>query len=169
MTSRPLLLVALALLAGCDVRSERETRRWTERQAAVDPPELWRVEAVGSDAPPVQVCADSFLRTGFATPLPEVQGLACTPLGDPIQTDSGRLQRCTLGDQTLLVRTRTEGGPEAFTVDLRVTVLGKGPRASVAQSRRYTRLGPCPKGWKVGDNTDRAGKITNEVWPPAWR
>lgn len=169
MIPRPLLLLTLALLAGCDVRSERETRRWTERQAAVDPPELWRVEAVGSDAPPVQICADTFLRKGFSTPLPEVQGLACTPLGAPAQTGSGRLQRCAVGGRTLLVRTRTEGGSEAFTVELRVTTLGAGPGTSAAQSRRYTRLGPCPKGWKVGDNTDRTGRISNKVWPPAWR
>jgi len=165
VTPRLSLFSVLVLLTGCEAGIDR----WTERQAAVDPPELWRVEVVNSDGPAVGICADSFLRKGFSTPLPEVQGLACAPLGDPIQTENGRLQRCTVGGRTLLVRSRTVGAPDAFTVELRVTTLGTGPKASVAQARRYTRIGPCPQDWKVGDNTDRAGRRSNEVWTPAWR
>lgn len=162
----PLALSAvMILLTGCDV----STDRWTERQAAVDPPELWQVEVVDSDAAAVRICADSYIRAGFSAPMPEMQGMACEPLGDPVETPDGRLQRCKLGGQTLLVSNRTTGQPGRFDVALRVTTLGPGPEASVAQTRRYTRIGPCPDGWKIGDKTDRHGRRSNDVWPPAWR
>ena len=159
----PLGLVWVVALAGCEARPEV----WTERQAAVDPPELWRVEAVNSDAPAVQICTDSVLRQGFSKPRPEVQGQPCLPTGDPIQTEAGVLQRCTVGDHTLLVRSRTEGGTDAFSVELRVTTLGADPDASAVQTRRYTRLGPCPQGWKIGDSTDRTGRRILQDRPSA--
>ena len=160
-------LIAFALMAtaGCEARTDR----WTERQAAVDPPGLWRVEALGANAQPVLICVDSFLRKGFAAPLPEVQGQPCVPLGEPVMTQEGQLRRCKIGAETLLLRTTTKGDANAFTIALRVTVLGARTEASAVQTRRYTRLGPCPEGWKVGDTTDQKGRRTNEAWPPAWR
>jgi len=68
-----------------------------------------------------------------------------------------------------LVSTRTVGPANNFEVELRVTTLGSGQEASFTQTRRYTRLGPCPEGWKVGDKTDRFGRRSNDVWTPAWR
>lgn len=165
MIRRLSIVVALILLPGCEV----STDRWTERQADVDPPELWRVEVVDADAPAVRICVDSLLRTGFSTPLPEAHGMACEPLGEPIQTENGRVQRCRIGGQTLLVGTRTKGAASDFAVELRVTTLGPGPETSFVQARRYTRLGACPEGWKVGDKTDRFGRRSNDTWPPAWR
>lgn len=165
MIRRLPLVAILILLAGCEVG----TGRWIERQAAVDPPELWRVEVVDADAPAVRICVDSLLRTGFAMPLPEAHGMACEPLGEPILTEDGRLQRCRLGARTLLVGARTTPQADGFDVELRVTTLGPGPEASFVQTRRYTRLGPCPEGWKIGDKTDRLGRRSNDVWPPAWR
>ena len=155
----------LILLTGCEV----STDRWTARQAAVDPPELWQVEGVDADAPAVRICADSYIRAGFSAPMPEMQGVVCESLGDPVETSDGRLQRCRLGGQTLLVSSRTGGQAGRFDVSLRVTTLGSGPEASVVQTRRYTRIGPCPNGWKIGDKTDRHGPRSNDVWPPAWR
>jgi len=163
---RRLPLVAIQiLLAGCEVGTDR----WIERQAAIDPPGLWRVEVVDADAPAVRICVDSLLRAGFSMPLPEAHGITCEPLGEPIQTEDGRLQRCRIGAQTLLVSTRTVGPANNFEVELRVTTLGSGQEASFTQTRRYTRLGPCPEGWKVGDKTDRFGRRSNDVWTPAWR
>ena len=165
MIRRLPLVVGLILLTGCEV----STDRWTKRQAMVDPPELWRVEVVDADAPAVRICVDSLLRTGFFMPMPEAHGMACEPLGEPVQTEDGRLQRCRIGSQTLLVGTRTRGSASSFDVELRVTTLGPGPEASFGQTRRYTRLGPCPEGWKVGDQIDRFGRRGNDVWTPAWR
>jgi hypothetical protein len=166
IVNRLLLLAVLIPLTGCEARPER----WAERQAAADPPELWRVEALGSatsgERPPsVEICADTYLREGFSRPLAEVQGLPCTPAGDPIQTKDGLLRRCTVGTATLLVRTRSEGDADNFTVELRVTTLGAGPSVTAVQTRRYTRIGSCPPGWKVGEATDQAGRRANRVWP----
>lgn len=165
MIRRLPLFAVLILSTGCEV----STDRWTERQAAVDPPELWRVEVVDADAPAVRICVDSLLRTGFSMPTPEAHGMACEPLGEPIRTEDGRLQRCRIGSRTLLVGTRTRGSASSFDIELRVATLGPGPEASFIQTRRYTRLGPCPEGWKVGDQTDRSGRSSNDVWTPAWR
>lgn len=162
-TLAPPLALTTALLAGCEVRTDR----WLERQAAVDPPELWRVEVVGSDARPVEICVDSLLRTGFTSPLPEVGGQPCVLIGEPVETGGGRIGRCRSGGQALLFSVKTEGGPSDFTVALNIQTLDH--RAyEVAQTRRYTRLGPCPPGWIIGDNTDQAGRKRNNVWPPAW-
>lgn len=165
MIRRLPLVASLILLTGCEVNTDR----WPKRQAMVDPPELWRVEVIDADAPAVRICVDSLLRTGFFMPMPEAHGMACEPLGEPVQTEGGRLQRCRIGGQTLLVSTRTKGAAGDFAVELRVTTLGAGPEASFGQTRRYTRLGPCPEGWKVGDKTDRLGRRSNDVWTPAWR
>lgn len=161
--SAPLAILTLAMVAGCEVRTER----WMERQAAVDPPELWRVEVVDSDARPVQLCADSVLRKGFASPLPEVDGRPCIPLGEPVEVDGGRTQRCTAGDRTLLVNVKVEGEPSDLTVALYVETLDRQAYAAT-QTRRYTRLGPCPKGWHIGDNIDQQGQKRNNIWPRAW-
>ncbi len=157
------LSASLAMLAGCEVRTDR----WLERQAAVDPPELWRVEVVGSDARPVHLCVDTLLRKGFTTPLPEVGGQPCILIGEPVEADGGRIGRCSSAGQPLLFSVKTEGDPLNFTVALNVQTLGRQSHA-VTQTRRYTRLGPCPKGWNIGDNTDQQGRRRNNIWPPAW-
>lgn len=164
-TAQALLPLALTtiMLSGCEVRTDR----WLERQAAVDPPELWRVEVVGGDAHPVQVCVDSLLRTGFTAPLPEVGGQPCVLIGEPVETEGGRIGRCTSGGQALLFSVKTDGEPPDFTVALRVETLDRQAYA-VTQTRRYTRLGPCPTGWNIGDNTDQEGRRRNNIWPPAW-
>ena len=166
LSLRVLVLLALlpVALAACKV----QTDRWIERQAAVDPPELWRVEVVGSDARPVQLCADSILRKGFVSPLPEAEGQPCIPIGDPVETAGGRIQRCAIGNQTLLVAVRVEGDPAAFSVTFSAQTLRQRTPFAASQTRRYTRLGPCPEGWKVGDNTDQNGERRNNIWPPAW-
>lgn len=159
----PMAILTLAMVAGCEVRTDR----WMERQAAVDPPELWRVEVVDSDARPVQICVDTLLRKGFASPLPEVEGRPCILLGEPVEVAGGRIQRCTAGGHTLLLSVKVAGSPSDFTVVLNVETLGRRTYA-VTQTRRYTKLGPCPNGWRVGDNIDQNGRKRNNVWPPAW-
>ncbi|GLK47937.1 hypothetical protein GCM10017620_09100 [Brevundimonas intermedia] len=160
-----LTAVALVATSAC----EANTDRWIERQTAVDPPELWQVEALGADVQPVRICVDGFLRKGFSAPLPEVNGRPCIPMGKSITTPDATLQRCTLGHEDVLVRVTRTGDDDVFTVALRVTLISGHKDASAVQTRRYTRLGACPKGWKVGDVTDQKGRRTNEVWPPVWR
>lgn len=151
------------MLTGCEVRTDR----WLDRQAAVDPPELWRVEVLDGDANPVEVCVDSLLRTGFTAPLPEVGGQPCTLIGKPVESNHGRIGRCTSGGQTLLFSVTTAGQPSDFNVTLRVETLDRQAYA-VTQTRRYTRMGPCPPGWNIGENTDQDGHRRNNIWPPAW-
>ncbi|WP_309630408.1 hypothetical protein [Brevundimonas sp.] len=158
-----LTILTAAMVAGCEVRTDR----WLERQAAVDPPELWRVEVVNSDSLPVQLCADTLLREGFKSPLPEVGGQPCILIGEPVETDGGRIGRCASGGHALMFSVKTEGDPSDFTVALNVQTLGRHGYI-VTQTRRYTRLGPCPQGWSIGDNTDQQGRKRNNIWPPAW-
>lgn len=159
----PLAALSTVMLAGCEV----QTDRWLARQAAIDPPELWRVEVVASTAHPVTVCVDSLLRKGFTSPLPEVGGQPCILIGEPVEAEDGRIGRCTSDSQPLLFSVKTEGEPSDFTVVLNVQTLDRQAYA-VTQTRRYTRLGPCPPGWIIGDNTDQEGRKRNNIWPPAW-
>ncbi|WP_428151131.1 hypothetical protein [Brevundimonas sp.] len=158
-----LIVLTTALLTGCEVRTDR----WLERQAEVDPPELWQVEVIGAEARPVQICVDTLLREGFGSPLPEVGGQPCVLIGEPVEHEGGRIGRCASAGRPLLFSVKKEGAPEDFSVTLNVQTLDR--RASeVTQTRRYRRLGLCPPGWTIGDNTDQEGRRRNNVWPPAW-
>lgn len=155
--------LTVMVLTGCEVRTDR----WLERQAKVDPPELWQVEVPSSDARPVQVCVDRLLREGFGSPLPEVGGKPCILIGEPVESEGGRIGRCASAGRPLLFSVKSEGGPEDFTVTLNVQTLD-GLAYEVTQMRRYTKLGPCPIGWTIGENTDQEGRRRNDIWPPAW-
>jgi hypothetical protein len=157
-------LVAVLMLTAC----EADTHRWLDRQAAVDPPALWQVETPDGDARPVRICADRKLSDGFADLMPSVQGQACEISRAPVEIEGGKIQTCTLSGQKFLVRTRKTGSADRFTVDFRTERLNARPPQVFVQQRRYVRLGPCPKGWRVGDNSDQDGGRSNKIWPSAW-
>lgn len=163
--STAIVWFGLLTLAACDV----DTTRWKERQAAVDPPTLWQVEVPGSSANPVQICVDRGLQEGFRRAVPEADGQVCEPTADPMPTgNGGQILQCTLGGRAWRVRTDVSDGVDRFTVDYRAEILDTRRPQVFTQLRRYTRLGPCPEGWRIGENTDQQGRRQNEIWTPAW-
>jgi hypothetical protein len=161
-------LPALLLLAACsDPGSTRTERFWAARQEAVDPPQLWSVEAVPAQAGwrPVLVCADRAMRQGFARPLPAVGTAQCDPVEDDARTEGGVYTvRCDLNGRRFGVSSVVTGDvTRDFVARYQVTDLAgfmatRTRAASEAvQSRRYRKLGACPAGWTIGDRTDRFG------------
>lgn len=151
-------IAAVVLLTACD-SGVTDVHRWKQRQAAIDPPMLWRVEVLDGAAPskPVEVCADAIIRNGFLEPMPSFDGLRCEPVGGRRATGSVRRLACEAGGRRYAVLSRTNGDPEqAFTTWFSVSPL-HGPGAS-SQTRRYVRLGRCPSGWRIGAHTDQQGR-----------
>lgn len=149
-----LLLLALA---GCDA----DVERWRERQAAIDPPLLWQVQALqdGAVVRTVTVCADSVLHAGFTQPLPVSGGQGCETLGEPVSTDGRRTLVCAIGRRRFEVESTVDGDTrEAFTVAFSARPARSSPDGAYTQTLRYTRLGACPEGWRIGDHTDRHGR-----------
>jgi hypothetical protein len=144
------LLLALGL-AACEGRQATEELR--ARAAAVDPPQLWRAEALGRDGEvqkAVLLCADTVLREGLARANAEVNGQPCRQEGD-VQTRPGFYGlRCTAGGRRYVLSTTSWGDPRNdLTVSFAATALDRSHQAA-SQLRHYRRLGPCPAGWIVG-------------------
>lgn len=71
---------------------------------------------------------------------------------DPTDTGATYSVRCRIDDQLYRVGSVTNGDrAREFTVEMAVSRQDKkGP--SFEQVRRYTRVGACPAGWKIGDS-----------------
>lgn len=129
------------------------------RQAAIDPLILWRVEALNGEGAgqSAQVCADAMVRRGFDLPLPAVNGQACVLEDEPVQNDGYVAARCEIGGRRYGVTAATQGDvARSFTVDASIRAIGTRD-GGYRQVRRYTRLGGCPEGWRVGETRDRDG------------
>ena len=152
-----LALFATLSLAGCYDPSA--TERMHARQLANDPYELWSVQVVGPGAPsnPVKLCTNNNVRAAFRDPRPDGGGAPCRAERLPVIAGGQKTLRCDIDQNSFVVQSTVTGDPaRAFDVAFTaVSVHGDGP--TWRQTRRYTRLGPCPAGWEVGDNTDRAG------------
>ncbi|MEO6338727.1 MAG: hypothetical protein ABIO39_01705 [Caulobacteraceae bacterium] len=151
-------------MAGCYDPAPAEQMR--ARQLAYDPYDLWSVRVVGPGAPssPVKVCANNNLRAAFRDPRPDGGGAPCRADKPPVITGRERILRCQIDQVSFVVQSTVTGDPaRAFDVAFSAApVYGGGP--TWRQTRRYQRLGPCPEGWEVGDNTDRTGKrLANAV------
>jgi len=148
-----MLLLWAAGTAGCDGRSVRE------RQAEIDPLHLWRVEAVeaGQAGEPVEICADAMVRQGFVLPLPTAGGQACVLEDEPVQHAGYVAARCRIGGQRFGVTSAVSSLSDTdFTVDASIRPIGPGSEG-YRQLRRYTRLGACPDGWRIGETRGRDG------------
>jgi hypothetical protein len=148
--------LALLLLAGC---GPVDTTRWQERQAAIDPPMLWRVRVVGGPVAsnPVEVCADSIMHAGFMEPMPTLDGQRCQPVDGRRALGPDRRLVCQSQGRRYAVTSHLAGDPDAaFTVRFAVQPLGRD--GAYEQTRRYERLGRCPAGWRVGAHTDQQGR-----------
>lgn len=143
------LLSALAL-AGCGGQDRLQTRLEAQ-QAAIDPPALWRVEAVGPDGAvaATQICADTRLREGFSRARAEAEGQVCVPAPDYVDGVDAPLT-CFLGASRFLIRTYRMGDPTRDFTVLTVVRQMDGARQRVEQRLRFVRQGACPTGWIIG-------------------
>jgi hypothetical protein len=153
----PLLAAGFAALglAACDARGD--TARIAARQAAIDPPQLWQAQAVvgrGIVMRTVRICADRKLRDSFLRAEPEVNAEPCRALG-PVVTKPGLYAlRCTAEGHRFGVTVTTRGDMDrAFEVSYAVEPLDLD-RGPFVQTVRYRALGPCPTGWRIGDQAE---------------
>lgn len=157
-------IAAALALAACDA----DVERWRQRQADIDPPALWRVEALDGQAVirTVTVCADSVVHAGFAQPLPASSGRTCEALAEPVRTGPERTLVCDISGRRYAVTSSVVGDQaQAFTVAFAARPL-KASGEGFTQTRRYTRTGPCPAGWRIGDHTDRYGRKHGDARRP---
>lgn len=154
-----------AVVAAAGVLTPGRSELWEGHARAKDPPQLWSIEAVPSPQGwrAVQICTDSWMRSGFARPDPVVGDQPCAPMGEPLEGD-GRLSfQCKVNGQVLGATSTVWGDLEKdFTARFAVTSLGGHlagrPGSAYEQTLRYRRLGPCPSDWAVGEHTDRHGR-----------
>ena len=131
------------------------------RQEAIDPPQLWRVDALGPTGAvkaSVFVCADTSVRETFVRARAEVNGEICKDTTPPVLKDNGWALRCQAHGWPFAVSATTLGDPrQDFRLNFGLTQLYYVPTAadppamSVRQSRHFRRIGACPAGWRIGD------------------
>jgi len=152
-------LAAGIVAAGARV-PDTETRILA-RQQAIDPPQLWLVDALGDDGAvtgSVFVCADTPLRETFLRTRAEVNGTLCRDTTSPVVKPNGWALSCVANGQPFAVSAATFGDPQRdFRVDFALTPLKyvypppvRWP-ATVRQLRHFRRVGACPSGWRIGD------------------
>ena len=131
------------------------------RQQAIDPPQLWQVDALddeGAIKASVFVCADTNLRDTFVRTRAEVNGQPCRDTTSGFMAPNGWALRCVAGGLPYSVSASTIGDPtQDFRLNFGLTQLYYFPtvtgpdRITVRQSRHFHRIGGCPYGWRVGD------------------
>lgn len=159
-----LLLACIPALAGCGPTT---AQRMAAHQAAVDPPGLWRVEALDDQGQPMAallVCADTTMREGFARATAEIAEQPCLPLKNGVDRPGLFAMRCEIGGRRFGLTVNRTGDPErAFEVAFALKALD-GTEASARQVRRFRRLGDCPAGWGIGDQArDGAARGVNSL------
>lgn len=151
----PVLLLALAGCGGPDAQA-----RLQARQAAVDPPRLWRVTA-GPDE--LLVCADSTMRGGFRRATAEIDGRFCQPRNDGADRPGLFAVRCELDGRRYGLTVDSRGDFERdFTASFSLAALD-GSGVVARQERRYRDVGPCPRGWDIGDQSRRGEPASNAL------
>jgi len=151
----PALSLALMGLGLAACGAPRAESRFTEGQAAVDPPRLWQVTAfdAGDHAiAALKVCADRNLVDGFSRADAEVNGETCLPLKERVEKPGLFAVRCELNGRRFgVTATRTGDPARDSTVAFAVRTVDGGPEGVARQVRRYQALGPCPANWRLGD------------------
>lgn len=126
---------------------------------------MWRVELVedsGGRSGAVQVCANKELVDSFARVEPAVNGQPCKLYGE-VARDTGaeHIERCEAGGMRYgLYVNRTRRTADDFTIRLALQPL-QAAGGKVVQARRYRRLGPCPSGWRSGDQGPGGAPASN--------
>lgn len=162
----PALLLVLAACGAPHTES-----RLVAHQATVDPPMLWRVEALDAGGRPsaaLTVCADQTLREGFARATAEVGGAPCLPMKDGVEQPGLYAVRCELNGRRFGLTVNRSGDPESdFQIAFAMKALD-GTEAAVRQVRRFRRLGPCPHGWGIGDQAKAGAPRGVNALTGAW-
>ena len=145
----PLLLLALSACEAPDVQARLEAR-----QAAYDPPQLWRVQALGDGGAvtgEILVCTDSSMRAGFNRADAEtMDGRPCRPRRDPVERPGLYANRCELDGHPFGMTVNRTGDPDRdFTVAVALRAL-YGAGAASRQIRHFQKVGACPAGWEIG-------------------
>ena len=163
LRARWLAPALLLVLSACD-RPDAQARL-EARQAAYDPPRLWRVAAgSGHDAPTqLFVCADTPLRAGFQRATAEINGRFCAPFKDGIERPGLYAVRCEMDGRRYGLTVNSRGDLERdFTSAFALTTLD-GSGVTARQIRRFTDVGPCPAGWAIGDQARPGGRRTSAL------
>jgi hypothetical protein len=154
----PALLLAPLALAACS-RPDTQSQL-VAKQAAMDPPQLWRVQALAADgavAKDLLVCTDTATRAGFERANAEVNGQTCAPRRDGVQREGVYANRCQLNGRWFGLTVNRAGDPQRdFTVAFALKALD-GTGAGARQVRRFQRVGACPQGWGIGDQGPPGG------------
>ena len=149
-----LLVAALALMASACQRQDAKRADEAKTPAASEENHLWRIEVTqgGHAVSQVELCADPAIEASFSRPAPSIAGRECVRVDAPVVTATTYSVRCRTDDQLYRVGSLITGDrTRDFTVEMAVSRQDeKGP--SFEQTRRYTRIGPCPAGWKIGDS-----------------
>jgi hypothetical protein len=139
-------------LAACDLAPD--AARIFQRQAQIDPPRLWLAEAIGPSPPSfraVQVCADRSLQDGFVRADPEVNNQPCRATSPVVSKPGLYAMRCEAVGETFAVTVTARGDLRRdFQVRYALTSLDTG-REPFVQTMHYRLIGPCPAGWRIGD------------------
>lgn len=154
--------LALALPLALAACTQQEAQARLEAQAAaVDPPTLWRVQALASDGAvtgEILVCADASMRTGFDRANAEVDGVPCVSPRAGVERPGVYANRCLLNGRPFGLTLNRSGDPARdFTVAFALRPLD-GSDAASRQVRRFRRVGGCPAGWRVGDQAHPGGR-----------
>lgn len=164
---RAVLAAGLLLaLGGCGPKGG-ETKAPSLKEQSLAPPSLWRVEVVedsGGQTGATDVCANPELVESFTRVEPRVNGEACEPYGKPAADRADEhVGRCQVGGARYgLYVTTTRRTPDDFTVRFALQPL-QAAGGKVVQARRYHRLGPCPAGWKAGDQGKPGGAASSSL------
>jgi hypothetical protein len=135
---------AVVALSACDdgAQTARAVAQWRERQARIDPPQLWSVQAVHE------------AHGGKAVLFGKVH---CARETDTkVEAAPSPNYRCMLGGAEYAVATSVKGDRgRDFEADS--TILRDG-QTVYARILRFRRVGACPAGWNVGDTTNQKGQ-----------
>lgn len=151
----PLALAAglMGLLAACD-DGAATTARIAARQQAIDPPQLWRVDALdaaGGVRETTWVCADTLLRQTFVRTRPEIDGAPCSGAPRTGAAPGLTTVRCETAGRRFSIASQATGDPARdFRLTVSVVPLA-GDIGPARQSHHFKRIGPCPAGWRIGD------------------
>jgi hypothetical protein len=148
--------VLIALLSAAGGCAKQTAAAAAPRRA---PPQFWLVESVGAEAKvrPVRLCVDPLLRTGFTSFRVNLGKEAC--MADHLTSDATHeTYRCSVGGSEYgAATTWSQPRPDQLVVSSTLVDLETSTTV-FARTLRYSLLGPCPAGWRVGEATDRQGR-----------
>ena len=153
------VLLALSL-AGCKAAPDT-TAQIRARQQAIDPLQLWLVEAIdgaGRVQGRAYVCADTAVRETFLRARAEIDGEPCLDDAGPVVRPGLWTVRCRAQGRRFAVSAMTTGDPARdFRLDFALPPLDHATGAA-RQTRRFRQVGPCPAGWNIGDQAPPGGR-----------